>query len=141
MLTLRNRGTAPLTVGAMAVDAASDARWSVTGNACAGATLAVGATCTITAEALEWIPGYYLEDGFSIAVPIGRGLARVTMASRFDAARFVPIEPVRLVDTRLRERDTSVLRHGVAGRSRSSTGRRPTTTATSPRRPSPWSAT
>ncbi len=111
-VTLKNLGTVPLTLGSLGFDPAPKASWTVSANSCTG-SLAPGATCAITGTAVAWIPGGY-GDYLTLPVSTERGKVRIYAPSAFGAARFVPIDPVRLVDTRVGLGISSSLKTGVA---------------------------
>ena len=99
-ITLKNYGTQPLTFGLVdLLDEAVD-RWYVGVDTCSNQTVAAGATCTLGLRAIDWIPNNY-EDGLALPVSTARGLLRIRLPSAILSARFVPIQPVRLLDTRI----------------------------------------
>jgi hypothetical protein len=113
-IVLRNRGTTSLTIGAASLLGPAIQRWAVSADTCASSTLAVDATCHLTAASTEWVPGDYLDDLLTMPVSIGRGSVIIDLATKAVAATFVPIDPVRLVDTRIGLGLSSILatKHG-----------------------------
>jgi hypothetical protein len=98
-ITLRNWGSQPLTFGQLELlDEAVD-RWFISSDTCSGKLIAPNATCTIAGQAVDWIPNIY-QDSLRLPVSTARGEVRIQLVSVVLSARFVPIKPVRLLDTR-----------------------------------------
>ncbi len=111
--TLTNLGTGSVTFGTPVFDGSSAAAWTLTGNTCTGA-LAGGASCEISATAVGWVPGTYNEDYVTVPVTgVARGSVRIYTPSNFLAAEYVPLDPVRVVDTR-KAQGATLLKTGIA---------------------------
>jgi hypothetical protein len=99
-IKLKNYGTEPLTFGLVELPDEAVDRWYIGVDECSNQTVAPGATCSLGLRAIDWIPNNY-EDSLALPVSTTRGLLRIRLPSAVVAARFVPIQPVRLLDTRI----------------------------------------
>lgn len=98
-LTLKNHGTQPLVFGTVTLIDEAVHRWYVGVDECSGQTIAAGAECTLSLRAVDWIPDIY-DDVLSLPVNLPGGALRIRLPSFIQAATFVPIQPVRLLNTR-----------------------------------------
>jgi hypothetical protein len=98
-ITLQNHGTQALTFGTLALEGEAVDRWYIGVDECSGATVAPAGTCSLGLRAIEWIPNGY-DDSLTLPVSTARGEITIRLPSFIQAASFVPIKPVRLLDTR-----------------------------------------
>lgn len=98
-ILLENHGTQVLTFGTLALVGEAVDRWYVGVDECSDKSIAPGEICELGLRAIEWIPNAY-DDFLTLPVSTASGALHIRLPSLISAASFVPIEPVRLLDTR-----------------------------------------
>jgi hypothetical protein len=99
-ITLKNHGTVALDLGLPVFNDEGVDRWYIGVDSCSGPPIPAGGECTLSLRAIDWIPRNYDDILTMSAVGLPSGEVRVRLPSAILAARFVPIQPVRLLDTR-----------------------------------------